>query len=70
MGHIHHVGGVKWKVSPEKRWFGMDVGCGIDDKMWAFIYAKHVVRRSVISCGVVIDGHPYHEMMPLERYKN
>lgn len=69
MGHIHHVGGIKWMVSPVKRWFGMDTGCGIDDRKWAFAYAKHIKKRSVISCGVVIDGIPYFEIMPLERYK-
>ena len=69
LGHIHSVAGIKWNVSPAKRWFGMDVGCGIDDKKYAFAYGKHAKRRSVISCGVVIDGHPYHEMMKLEAYK-
>ena len=69
MGHIHSRAGITWHVSPQKRWFGMDVGCGIDDKRYAFAYGKHMKRKSVISCGVVIDGHPYHEMMPLEQYK-
>lgn len=69
MGHAHSVAGIKWLVSPQKRWFGMDVGCGIDDKRYAFAYNKHVKKRSVVSCGVVVDGHPYHEMMPLGQYK-
>ena len=68
LGHIHSVAGVKWCVSPEKRWFGMDVGCGVDDKAYAFAYGKHLKRKSVISCGVVLNGVPYHEMMPLEAY--
>ncbi len=63
MGHIHSRAGICWHVSPQKRWFGMDVGCGVDDKKYAFAYGKHMKRKSVISCGVVIDGHPYHEMM-------
>ena len=69
LGHIHSVAGVKWCVSPEKRWFGMDVGCGVDDKKYAFAYGKHNKRKSVISCGVVVDGHPYLELMPLEKYR-
>ena len=69
MGHIHSVGGTKWCVSSDRRWFGMDVGCGIDDKKYAFAYGKHIKRKSVISCGVVLNGMPYHEMMPLENYK-
>jgi len=62
MGHIHTAGGVKWMVSPTRRIFGMDTGCGIDDRAFAFAYGKHTKRRSVISAGVVIDGVPYHEI--------
>ena len=69
MGHIHSTGGIKWLVNPHKRWFGMDVGCGVDDKKYAFAYGKHLKKKSVISCGVVIDGMPYHEMQPVEEYK-
>ena len=68
MGHIHSAGGIKWLVNPTKRMFGMDVGCGIDDKKAAFAYGRHTKRRSVISCGVVINGMPYLELMPLEDY--
>ena len=69
LGHSHSRGGVKWLVNEDKRWFGMDVGCGIDDDAIAFVYNEEAEEKSVISCGVVIDGHPYHEMMPLEEYK-
>jgi len=69
MGHIHSVAGVKWCVSPVKRWFGLDVGCGIDDDSMAFAYSKHMKRRSVISCGVVVEGQAHVELMPLEKYK-
>ena len=68
MGHIHSTGGIKWLVNPYKRWFGMDVGCGVDDKKYAFAYGKHLKKKSVISCGIIIDGIPYHEMMHLEDY--
>jgi len=69
MGHIHTAGGIKWLVNPNQRWFGMDTGCGIDRKKYAFYYSKRMKRLPVISCGVVIDGTPYHEIMPLEDYK-
>jgi len=68
MGHVHSVAGIKWMVGPLSRWFGMDVGCGIDDKKFAFAYGKHMKKKSVISCGVVIDGMPYLELMPLEKF--
>jgi hypothetical protein len=67
MGHVHSAGGVKWMVNPRARFFGMDTGCGIDDRAVAMAYGKHNKIRSVLSCGVVLDGMPYHEIMPATR---
>ncbi len=65
MGHHHSIGGVKWLINPLRRWFGLDTGCGIDDKAYAFAYAAEQTKRSCISCAVVIDGkEPHHIMMP------
>lgn len=65
MGHCHTAAGIKWLASPQRRIFGMDVGCGIDDKQFAFAYGQHIIKRSIISAGVVLDGIPYHEIMPI-----
>lgn len=65
MGHCHSKGGVKWLVNPLRRYFGMDTGCGVDDTAFAFAYAKEQTNRSVLSCGVLIDGMPRHIMMPV-----
>jgi predicted phosphodiesterase len=67
MGHVHSVGGIKPTVGPKTRLFGMDTGCGIDERAIAFAYGKHLKERPVLSAGVVIDGHPYYEMMPCSR---
>ncbi len=67
LGHFHHAAGIKWLVNPYSRLFGLDVGCGIDDKMMAFAYGRHTKIRSVISAAVIIDGHPYLELMPISR---
>jgi len=67
MGHCHSRAGVKFSVNPKRRFFGMDVGCGIDEKAWQFAYGRDYVERPILSCGVVIDGHPYLEMMPCGR---
>lgn len=64
LGHFHTKGGINWSANPLRRWFGMDVGCGINDAAYAFAYAKEQVTRSILSVGVVLDGCPYHEMMP------
>ena len=45
----------------------MDVGCGIDERAYAFAYGRHMRQRSMLSAGVVIDGVPYHEIMPCGR---
>ena len=69
MGHVHSVAGVKFGAGPLERWFGMDVGCLIDRKAWQFAYGKHMPKKPILGCGVVIDGTPYYEPMPLEEYK-
>ncbi len=63
MGHFHTKGGVNWSSNPLRRWFGMDVGCGINDKTYAFAYAKEQVTRSILSAGIILDGTPYFEIM-------
>ncbi|HUW45778.1 MAG TPA: metallophosphoesterase [Dehalococcoidia bacterium] len=65
MGHCHARAGVKWKVNPITRIFAMDVGCGVDVKAWQFAYGRHIKERPVLACGVVINGTPYHEIMPI-----
>jgi hypothetical protein len=70
-GHVHAAAGIKWRANPVRRIFGMDTGCGIDDRAYAFAYGKHLRIRSILSAGVVIDGIPIHVIMPCgpgERY--
>lgn len=64
MGHIHSAAGLKWRANPTRRIFGMDTGCGIDDKAIAFAYGRHQKIRSILSAGVVDDGVPQHYIMP------
>ncbi len=66
-GHVHSAAGIKWRANPRHRIFGMDTGCGIDEKAIAFAYGRHQQVRSIISAGVVIDGIPYLEVMPMGR---
>lgn len=71
MGHCHSIAGIKWLVNPQKRIFGMDVGTGIDVRAMQFAYGKHSIQKPILSAGVVLNGTPYHEMMPCsqdERY--
>ena len=67
LGHYHSRGGVNWSANPLRRWFGLDTGCGVDDAAYAFAYAKEQARRSILGAGVILNGTPYHEVMPVGR---
>jgi hypothetical protein len=57
-GHLHTKAEIQWNVNKYDRIFSMQVGCGIDDKAYAFAYAKLVAKKSIISCGVVLNDIP------------
>jgi predicted phosphodiesterase len=64
-GHLHTIANIKWNVSEADRIFAMQVGCGIDDKAYAFEYARGIVKKSVISCGVVLDKGTLPIVIPM-----
>jgi len=55
-GHFHTESHIRWNASSEDLLFGMQIGCGIDDEAYALAYAKFNTKKSIISCGVVLDG--------------
>jgi predicted phosphodiesterase len=65
IGHYHSVAGINWIVGPTSRIFGMNVGSGVDRFHPAMQYGSAYLKKPVVSCGVVIDGHPYLELMDL-----
>jgi hypothetical protein len=67
MGHCHSRSGVKWRANPRTRIFSVDVGCGIDVDAWQFAYGRHAKERPILSAAVILDGIPYHEVMPCGR---
>lgn len=54
-GHIHTAANLKYNVSHSDCIWGMQVGCGIDDKSYASAYARTNIKKSIISSGVVLD---------------
>lgn len=66
-GHLHSESFVQWSVSEIDSIFGLQVGCGIDRKAYAFEYAKDMPRKPIISSGVILEkGHlPILELMKL-----
>lgn len=67
MGHCHSRSGVKWRANPMRRIFSVDVGSGIDVDAYQFAYGKHQKERPILSAAVILDGVPYHEIMPCGR---
>tara|TARA_R110000868_G_scaffold14414_3_gene67082 strand:+ start:1315 stop:2151 length:837 start_codon:yes stop_codon:yes gene_type:complete len=65
-GHIHTVANIKWNVSEQDKIFAMQVGCGINDKAFAFNYAKAFTKKSIISCGVVLNSGTLPIIIPME----
>ena len=57
-GHVHTTMDIKWFANDIKRWFGMDVGCLIDRRLYAYAYAKGNALNQFLGCGVVDSDDP------------
>ena len=66
IGHVHHVGAVNYLVSERDRIFGMNVGCVINRKAYAFNYGRDFNKKPVIGCGVVTDCGKYAQFFPYD----
>ena len=55
-GHHHTEAYTHWYVGKRDKFFGMQVGCGIDSSSYAMAYGKWFPKPA-IGCGVVIGGH-------------
>lgn len=55
-GHMHSQGGVLYGANQFKRYFGMQVGCGVDPRSPYLNYSKVYSKRPMLGCGVVLDG--------------
>ena len=63
-GHHHSLASINWIKGPTTMYFGMNVGCGVDQKHPALAYSKPHLKKAILSCGIVIDGNqPYLEIM-------
>lgn len=66
-GHIHTAAGVKFHASNKDIIWGLQVGCGIDRKAYAFNYGRDFKDKPILGCGVVLENGriPLFEPMPL-----
>jgi predicted phosphodiesterase len=65
IGHYHSVASINWICGPNMRLFGMSVGSGVDRDHPLMLYGSAWLKKPIVSCGVVIDGMPYLELMDL-----
>ena len=66
IGHIHSEAGIQYNASKIDIVWGMQVGGALDDKSYAAYYAKDQLKKSIIGCGVVLNGEiPIYEHMRL-----
>jgi predicted phosphodiesterase len=65
IGHSHAYAGCKYHANARSLMFGLNTGCGVDIKAYAFTYGAHSVDRPIIGCGVVYnDSHA--EFIPMD----
>lgn len=64
-GHYHEKFNVQYWGNSLGLYFSMQVGCLIDDDSFAFNYNNVNLKRPVIGTGLIIDGYPVLEPMPL-----
>jgi predicted phosphodiesterase len=57
-GHYHSKFEITYWGNSKGLYWGMNVGCLIDDKSLAFAYNKNTLERPIIGTGMIIDGHP------------
>lgn len=67
IGHIHSEAGIQYSASKIDLVWGMQLGGAICDKSYAAHYAKDQLKKSIIGCGIIIDGKlPIYEPMLLK----
>ena len=62
-GHYHTKFLISWWANPDNLFWGMNVGCLINQKSLAFAYAKNFKTRFILGCGIIIDGIP--KLLPM-----
>ena len=65
-GHLHTESYIQWSVSEKDRIFGLQVGCGIDHKRYAFEYAKPLAKKPIIACAVILDSGTQPISIPMQ----
>ena len=62
-GHYHTKFVINYWANPDNLFFGMNVGCLVNQKSMAFAYARNFRTRFINGCGIIIDGIP--KLLPM-----
>lgn len=62
-GHYHSKAYISYWASPVGLFFDMNVGCLADDTHLAMKYGWNSVHKSIIGCGILINGRP--QLVPM-----
>lgn len=55
-GHLHSQSFLQYSVSEKDAVWGLQVGCGVNHKTYAFEYAKPMTKKPIISAGLVLEN--------------
>jgi len=55
IGHLHSSFGTEWIANSKQIIFGMNVGCGLHRKSYAFAYGKDFRRKPILGVGIVTN---------------
>ena len=69
-GHYHTKFCISYFANPDDLYWGMNVGCLINQKSMAFSYAKNFNTRFVLGCGIILNGVPRLLPMVLDNKGN
>ena len=64
-GHLHSQFGIEFAANHERVIWGMQVGCGVTPNHPAMKYSRVYTQRPILGCGVVVNGEPALERMPI-----
>lgn len=64
-GHFHETMNIQYWANPKGLYYSMQIGCLIDDDSYAFAYNNANLKRPLIGTGLILEGTPVLEVMPL-----
>ena len=66
IGHTHSAGAIGYLANEKDCVFGMNVGCGLDRKTYAFEYGRDFKKKPIVGVGVVTDNGRFAQFFPME----